>query len=355
MVVTSSAPTTIPSAGTWLTTSNVFSSNDVYATNVGTTQNTEYPLDVGGFNFAALPSDAIIVTVTVTVEAKTGTAARAQIKGELYDGATLLGGLSLTNLTAADANYTFTGTATAAQLQSANLKVRVTNKRIVSQASTTSVDYVKIDVTWLAHRLTSALPAFTDPAWQVTPPATATATVATGVFPNALGDVTQMLTLDTVWTLDSLSVRLLGLPTGVTSSEVVLVSVLSGRGPDTGIDMQWTGNATVGSFAAYVIVAGNSTRIGGTPAWNPAIPYLRMRLAGPTLFIEQSANAATWTLYGSVNHGLDLSTCRVYYRVGGTSVATPTIDQLNVNLTPSARVKSVLSYYQTAVQRSNSY
>lgn len=147
MTVLSSNPSSVVSAGTWTSGANVYSSNDVYATNIGTTQNTEYPLDVGGFAFSAIPAGSTINSVTVTIEAKTGTAARAQIKGELYDGTTLLSGaLALTNLTAADANYTFTPTATLAQVKSANLLVRVTNKRIVSQASTTSVDYVKIDV-----------------------------------------------------------------------------------------------------------------------------------------------------------------------------------------------------------------
>jgi hypothetical protein len=123
----------------------------VFATNTGATQNTEYPLDVGGFDFSAIPAGATINSVTVTIEAKTGTASRAQIKGELYDNTTLLTGtLALTTLTASDANYTFTPTATLTQLQSANLKVRVTNKRTVSQASTTSVDYVKIDVDYTA-------------------------------------------------------------------------------------------------------------------------------------------------------------------------------------------------------------
>lgn len=147
MAVMSSSASSVVSAGTWLTTTNVYTSNDSYATNVGTTQNTEYPMDVGGFNFAALTALDTINTVTVTIEAKTGTNNRAQIKGELYDGTTkLTGERALTNLTNTDANYTFTVAATRAQLQSANLKVRVTNKRIVSQASTTSVDFVKIDV-----------------------------------------------------------------------------------------------------------------------------------------------------------------------------------------------------------------
>ena len=147
MATLSSNPSSVVSAGTWLTTTNVYTSDNTYATNTGATQNTEYPMDVGGFDFAAIPAGSTINSVTVTIEAKAGNASRAQIKGELYDSTTLLTGtLALTNLTTADVNYTFTPTATLAQLQSANLKVRVTNKRIVSQATTTSVDYVKIDV-----------------------------------------------------------------------------------------------------------------------------------------------------------------------------------------------------------------
>lgn len=77
----------IVSAGTWLTTTNVFTSNDTYATNPGTTQNTEYPMDVGGFDFSSIPAGSTINGVTVTIEAKTGTASRAQIKGELLNAA----------------------------------------------------------------------------------------------------------------------------------------------------------------------------------------------------------------------------------------------------------------------------
>lgn len=148
MPVLSSNPSSVVSAGTWTTATNVYTSDNTYATNTGATQNTEYPFEVGGFNFSGFPSDGTLGTTTVTVEAKTGTASRAQIKVELLDGTTVLGTLALTNLTAADANYTLNATITKAQLQSANLKVRVTNKRTVSQASTTSVDYVKIDANY---------------------------------------------------------------------------------------------------------------------------------------------------------------------------------------------------------------
>ena len=150
MAILSSNPSSVVSAGTWTSAANVYTSNDVYATNTGATQNTEYPMEVGGFDFAAIPAGSTINSVTVTVESKTGTANRAQIKGELLDDTTVLGTRALANLTAADVAYTFTPTATLAQLQSANLKVRVTNKRIVSQASTTSVDWVKIDVDYTA-------------------------------------------------------------------------------------------------------------------------------------------------------------------------------------------------------------
>ena len=91
MAILSSNPSSVVAAGTWTSGANVYTSNDVFATNPGTTQNTEYPLEVGGFNFAAIPAGSTINSVTVTMEAKTGTANRAQIKGELLDGTTVLG------------------------------------------------------------------------------------------------------------------------------------------------------------------------------------------------------------------------------------------------------------------------
>jgi hypothetical protein len=154
--ITTASASSITSAGVWTGTGNVFSSNDVYATDTGSVQNTEYPFDASGFNFSAITSGSTINAVRVTIEAKTGTAARAQIKGEAYDGASLLtGSLALVNLTAADVNYTFNPTATLTNVQSANFKVRVTNKRTSASASTTSVDYVKVEVEWTAPTFTT--------------------------------------------------------------------------------------------------------------------------------------------------------------------------------------------------------
>lgn len=148
MATASSDPSSIASAGTWSTTTNVYSSNDTYATNTGSVQNTEYPFDVSGFDFSGIPTGATINTVTVTIESKASNANRAQIKGELYDGVTAItGSLALTTITStSDVTRTFNPTPTLAQLKSSTLQVRVTNKRTASQACTTSVDYVKIDV-----------------------------------------------------------------------------------------------------------------------------------------------------------------------------------------------------------------
>lgn len=153
-----SDPSSIPSAGAWLTTTNAYTSNNTYATNTGATQNTEYPFEIGGFNFASIPAGSVISTVTVTIEGKASNANRAQLKAEVYDGTTLIsGGYALTTITAtADTNITFTCTPTLAQLKSSTFKIKITNKRTASQACTTSVDYVKVDVVvpTKAHLLT---------------------------------------------------------------------------------------------------------------------------------------------------------------------------------------------------------
>lgn len=141
-----SDPSSVVSAGVWTGTANVYASDNTFASDTGATQNTEYPFEVGGFNFAAIPGGATINSVVVDVEAKTGTAARAQIKVELLDGSTLIATRALANLAATDTVYELAAAPTLAQLKSASLKVRVTNKRIVSQSSTTTVDHVRIRV-----------------------------------------------------------------------------------------------------------------------------------------------------------------------------------------------------------------
>jgi hypothetical protein len=75
VAVLSSNPSTLVAAGTWTSGASAYLSDNVYATNVGTTQNTEYPLEVGGFAFSGIPAGSTINSVTVTVEAKTATAA----------------------------------------------------------------------------------------------------------------------------------------------------------------------------------------------------------------------------------------------------------------------------------------
>lgn len=290
---TSAGSSIVANTGSWATTTNVYVSDNTYATNTGATQNTEYAMEIGGFNLSAIPSGSVIASVTVTIEAKTGTANRAQIKGELLDGATLLGTLALTNLTAADVNYTFTGTATEAQLKSANLKVRVTNKRTVTQASTTSLDYVKIDVVVpsKAETLTDTFDTLdTATKWNTfgTPSATAgqlvlpsTGTAYSGVSSKNAFDLTE----------SSVYVKAIPPPTPSVSRE-------------TSFAMYDTGN--VNGMGMYVLTTtpdlmmrlrqastNNETSIS---PYNPvAHAWFRMRIVGSTGYWDTSPDGITWT------------------------------------------------------------
>lgn len=152
MATASSSASTVVSAGVWLGTSNVFASDNVFATDTGAVQNVEYPMDVGGFDFSSIPAGSVLTSVTVGIENKCNWANRSRIKGEMYDGTTKVTGptLDLPISVVSERVSTFIPTPTLAQLKSANLFVRVTHTRTNVNPSTLSVDWVKIDVVYTA-------------------------------------------------------------------------------------------------------------------------------------------------------------------------------------------------------------
>ena len=295
MAIVSSNPSSVVSAGTWATSTNVYTSNDTYATNTGSVQNTEYPMEIGGFNFSALlPGDTLIGT-TVTVEAKTGTNNRAQIKVELMDGTTVLATRALANLSASDVNYTLAATPTLAQLQSANLKVRVTNKRIVSQASTTSVDYVKIDVEIVNPKIDT----FTDTFDTLDTP---TKWTVFGTTPTATAGRLQVQFSGTAWsgvqsanlyTLAESSAHLQLWPQSVAvtgRSSIFRLQKIGGT--------DWIGFGVIG-FEPLLVMFLKENSVGDDTSINPYDPvehaWLRVRLVGTTAYWDTSRNGITWT------------------------------------------------------------
>lgn len=315
MPVLSSNPSSVVSAGAWLTTTNVYTSDNTYATNTGATQNTEYAMEVGGFNFSAIPADATINSVTVTIEIKTGTNNRAQVKGELFDGTTALTPiLALTNLTATDTNYTFTPTATLAQLKSANLKVRITNKRIVSQASTTSLDYVKIDVNYTVNPKTSTL---------------------TDTFDTQIAPATWSTWGSTVWEAGRVKAQPAALSGyggaytvadyDLTESSVYvrMYPPQEATGRETMLQLYKDDNNQI----CIIVAAGGGIlfriREGGVNNDQYFSPYdpaghawVRVRMSGTTVYADTSPDATVWTNQKSGTTVLDMTACRVYLLSG---------------------------------------
>jgi hypothetical protein len=339
MPTLSSNPSTVVSAGTWTTPANVYASDNVYATNVGTTQNTEYPFEVGGFTFASAPTDGTSLTsVDVIVEAKTTTAARAQIKVELLDGTTVLGTLALTNLTAADVNYTLSTTATRAQLDSPNLKVRVTNKRTASQASTTSVDWVKIDAVYAfpptkAETFVDDFSTGIDTAvWNATA-ATASAgavalAVTSGGYPAVTTENKKTLSLRG----SSIYMQWVTVPALGASNEIFFEMIAN---TNNSVSAFRSGSST--GITLRTRVGGTNTQVAGTTTNG----WWRLREAGGSVYLDTSPDGVAWTQLLTKAHTLSAALLDAMYvnitagDYGALGAKTVVIDNVNTTGAPA--------------------
>lgn len=379
MAVLTKSATTVENPGAWLTTGNVFVSDNTYATNVGTTQNTEYPFEVDGFDFSSIPNGSIISDVTVTIEAKTGTAARAQIKGEMMvNFSTVLPTvLALTNLTAADANYTFKPTPTLAQLKAGGLKVRITNKRIVSQASTTSVDYVSITVTYTAPS-NQTLPFtenFSSGSWD---------TLKWELFPSDVGTEATCFTVSggvgtmtvasnfavsstRLWATDQTDVGCLVTFTLNTSTSTTQFEIdvrasgsppMSSNGPTNGYKLVLNIGINAG---LWKVTAGSSTIVGSGFSVGSLVAgtayKVRFEVIGTTFYIKvwnaASAEPGAWTVtrtdatYASGQFGLSFSGDI------GQSVAVDDLTYYVASLTP--KIQTLVDSFDTSLDKTTKW
>jgi hypothetical protein len=143
--------TSVLSAGSWATSANALANDSAMATSTGATLNTEYPIDLGGFDFSAIPAGSTVNAIRVTAVARTANVARSQWKMEALDGTTSLGTTVLVAYkSTTDTPHLLTPTATLAQLKSATFKIRFTDKRINATANTSSLNSVLIAVDYTA-------------------------------------------------------------------------------------------------------------------------------------------------------------------------------------------------------------
>lgn len=361
-IVSSSASSVVANAAAvpWTNPANVYASDNVYATHIGTTQNTEYAFDVGGFNFAGI--SGFTGAVTVTVEAKTGTAARAQIKVELMDGTTVLATRALANLTAADVNYTLAATITLAQLQSVNLKVRVTNKRIVSQASTTSVDWVKIDATVAGPKVETLTDTFDTQLDSAKWPNQSNAPVWEAGRIKLGATATNYCGFSTGYIYDA------------TNSSVFCKITPPPAGYSREIALGLEASAANNDGASIVIYGGRDAepirsiiarRREGNTNYNTAFlpydptqhAYVRIRMVGTTQFkYDASPDGINWTEFSSETTALDMTSCKVICQSGQWQTETDSpqygfIDYVNTVGPAIAKMTTLTDDFATQLDR----
>jgi len=329
------SPSSVVSAGAWVNAANVFTSNNVYATNTGATQNTEYPMEIGGFDFSTLPSDATISgTVAVGVECLANANSRAQIKIELMDGATVIGTLPLTAVTTTEGFLTLNASPSVAQLKSPNLKVRVTNKRIASQAATTSVDYVRIVVDYTApiHKMEtlsddfatqinpSVWGSYNSVSWEAGRVRAVSVQAYSGVYTLSSFDLRESYAFAKVTPPPAATSRetMLSLSAAVHTEGVYFGVVGS---PRSLMFRRRIGNVDTDSYAAYDPVQ---------HVW------LRVRLIGTTAYWDTAPDGVTWTNRFSITTTSNLSAVQFEMSVGQWAAETDTQPGYfdNVNVVP---------------------
>lgn len=147
---------------TWTNTPNaVDAGTATFATWAVTTANGTGSLDLSGFDFSALPDDAVISSVSIRVKGYVSNTTRMLAPlAELFVGGVSRGGTNTLapHQTTTTTVYTeFTETMTVAELKAGNFFVRFTARRgTATQAANTNLDYIEIDVTYTRPEVVSA-------------------------------------------------------------------------------------------------------------------------------------------------------------------------------------------------------
>lgn len=337
MASLTSAPSSVVSAGNWTGAANTYASDNAYATYTLAATNTDYPFEVGGFDFSSVPADSIVESVTVLVENKASATSNATMSAQLFDGATPIGAATALTLGTADADRTFVVTGvTLTQLKSANLKVRVTGRKSTSQARTLSVDRVALTASYVVPG--AKVETYTDDfsgdlsKWtygNVTlSSGQASLNVNSGVY--AYMDTTPFSRLDfrgsslfAKWTL----------PTMAGTNECFLQVNY-----DTANYISAFRSGDDSTLYLRVRKAGVNTTTSGTFTDN----WWRLRESGGTAYLDTSPDGSTWTQRLSLAHGLsDSMLAQVYIEVTAGDYGTAGAKAFlldNVNTAPGGAV-----------------
>ena len=154
----STKPPTTNTAG-WTTPANAYASDNLYAT-ASPAKNATISTRLGGFDFSAIPANATITGVTVTVEWKVSTTASdATLGSQLYVNSAARG-TELVNaaepVTDTTQTYAVTGLTRADLLNNLQVQVRATRGKTGNTAFTGSLDAVSVAVTWTTPPVAAA-------------------------------------------------------------------------------------------------------------------------------------------------------------------------------------------------------
>ena len=127
MATVTATPSTVVSAGAWTDVANTYASDDTYATLVAAADNVGYPFEVGGYDYSAIPADAVISSVTGSVEFRLNFTSSTTTTVQAFVGATAVSNVETMPASGSDSarSFTFTGV-TVAHLRDPAFRLRVT-------------------------------------------------------------------------------------------------------------------------------------------------------------------------------------------------------------------------------------
>lgn len=179
-------PTSVVDTGAWVNGQNAYTDDAAVASTLNSSRNVPYYLDLGGFNFSALPVGANVVSVQVTTQAwKQFAAMEVTESVQLYNGATPLGTEQTRTLvaTADGTAWVTTWTVPLSDLQSPTFTLRYGSNRTGTSTGSTLLDFVSVQAFYQpAATVTAAgsLSLFASAGWAVGATGSLTLTATAG-------------------------------------------------------------------------------------------------------------------------------------------------------------------------------
>jgi hypothetical protein len=314
---------------TWATTANAVDgtfgvNNATYATWTSATSGATAYIEISNFDFSAVPSNATLNSVTVYARQYVNHATRIPtIQFSLWDGATQIGSTQTVtaSTTANTASATFNPTY--AQLQSANLKVRVYFARAaVTQSQIAYVDYADITADYTVPALTSTLTddfSGTLSQWSLAN----NSVIETGqakitYVSGGSGDIESNVPYD----LDSMFASVIPVNSGAQQTGLQAYVDASNY-----VEVYLTGT----TLSARVITAGTPSTAGSVTYNATDHKWWKIVRAASTVTFHHSPNGIDWTQFASATPGFALN--RIYVKIfaaNGNGAEYAYVDNFNV-------------------------